>query len=215
MVKKFCVMSGDVISSRLIKNKEAFQEKLEIICRSINAEYAPSLYAEFKILKGIDEIEGVLIDISKSYEIITSILDQLSPYSMRFAIVFDHIDVAADTHDAARMDGPAFHKASDILKELKNSGLMFAMSTGDDIIDSLISGEINSLLLLRKNLSAKQHMIMKLYRETGNQYEVAKKLGITQQTVSKSLNRSMWKEIRAIEEKLNQTLTGVSIIVGR
>lgn len=206
MAKKLYVMSGDVISSRLIIKKEAFQEKLERICLRLNTDYSSDLYAEFKILKGIDEIEGVLSNISKTYEIITSILEQLYPYSMRFAFVLDSIDTAVETHDTSKMDGPAFHKASDILKELKKSKLIFAMSTGNDITDNLISGEINSIILLKKNWSAKQHMIVRKYKETGNQGEVAKELGITQQAVSKALTRSMWKEIGYIEEELNHAL---------
>jgi predicted transcriptional regulator len=35
---------------------------------------------------------------------------------------------------------------------------------------------------------------------------VAKALGITQQAVSKTLNRSMWKKISGIEEDLNYVL---------
>lgn len=215
MDKKLYVMSGDVISSRRIKNKESFQERLEKICDSVNRDYSANLYAEYKILKGIDEIEGVLLNISKMYEIITSILEQLYPYSMRFAFVFDSIDTAIETHDASRMDGPAFHKVSDLIKNLKESKLIFAMSTGNDITDNLISGQINSILLLKKNWSANQRLIVRKYKETNNQNEVAKELGITQQAVSKALKRSMWKEIRYIEEQLNKVLESMNKTTGR
>jgi predicted transcriptional regulator len=49
-------------------------------------------------------------------------------------------------------------------------------------------------------------MIINEYRKIGNQNMVAKALGITQQAVSKVLNRSMWKEISGIEEDLNNVL---------
>lgn len=215
MPKKLYVMSGDVVSSRRIKNKELFQKRLEKICDYVNRDYSANLYAEFKILKGIDEIEGVLLNISKMYEIISLILEQLYPYSMRFAFVFDSIDTAIETRDASRMDGPAFHKVSDILKNLKESKLIFAMSTGNDITDSLISGQINSILLLKKKWSANQYLIARKYKETNNQYEVAKELGITQQAVSKALTRSMWKEIRYIEEGLNKVLESIDETTGR
>jgi DNA-directed RNA polymerase specialized sigma subunit len=61
--------------------------------------------------------------------------------------------------------------------------------------------------MLKRNMSAKQHQIVKEYERTKNQYEVAKKLGITQQAVSKTLNRSMWKELKSIEENLNYALS--------
>ncbi|MCZ7382236.1 MAG: SatD family protein [Candidatus Methanoperedens sp.] len=206
MKKQLCVILGDVISSRRIKDKEAFQNKLQETCNEINTLYADYIYAEFKILKGIDEIEGVLFDISKSYDITSTILEKLYPDLMRFVVVFDYIDTAAESSDVAKMDGPAFHRASDIMGELKKSKLIFSISIEDKAIENLISGEINLILLFKKNLSAKQHLIVKEYKETGSQHEVAKKLGITQQAVSKALNRALWEEIRHIEQGLNYAL---------
>lgn len=210
MKQKFYVMSGDVLSSRQIKNKEVFQKKIEKICSWINTTYAGDVYAGFKILKGIDEIEGVLLDISNIYEIITSISEQLYPHSMRFAIAMDYIDTAIESRDTAKMDGPAFHKASNLMEGLKKSKLLFDMSTDNEITDTLIAGEINLILLLKKNWSAKQHLIVREYKKTWNQYEAAKALWITQQAVSKALARSMWNEIRPIEEKLNHVLHSLS-----
>lgn len=206
MKQQFYVMLGDVISSRRIKDKEAFQNKLEEICDEINTAYRGDIYADFKIIKGIDEIEGVLLNISKSYKIISAILDKLYPDLMRFVLVLDYIDTAVESRDVSKMDGPAFHKASDVMSELKKSTLVFDMSVGDEITDILIRGEINLILLLKKNWSVKQHLVVKEYKKTGNQYDVAKNLGISQQAVSKALNRSMWKEIGGIEEKLNYVL---------
>ena len=61
-------------------------------------------------------------------------------------------------------------------------------------------------MLLKKNWSSRQHQIAKEYRKKRNQDEVAHTLGITQQSVSGTLIRSMWKEINHIEEKLNYVL---------
>lgn len=206
MKKQLCVILGDVISSRRIKDKEAFQNKLQETCNEINTLYADYIYAEFKILKGIDEIEGILFDLSRSYEIISAILERLYPNLMRFVLVDDYIDTAIESRDVAKMDGPAFHKASDIMGELKKSKLIFGISIEDKTIENLICGEINLILLFKKNLSAKQHLIAKEYKQTGSQHEVAKRLGITQQAVSKALNRSLWEEIRHIEQGLNYAL---------
>ena len=210
MRQKLYVISGDVISSRRIRDKEAFQKKLEGICAGVNTAHAGDIYAGFKIIKGIDEIEGVLLNISGIYEIIASILEQLYPDSMRFAVALDYIDTAVETRDTAKMDGPAFHKASDIMDTLKKSGLMFEISTGDEIMDTMISGEINLILLLKKKWSPKQHRVVSEYKKSGNQYEAAKALGITQQAVSKALARSMWKEIGGIEGRLNSVLRSLS-----
>jgi len=207
MKQKLYVILGDVISSRRIAEREKFQKKLEETCRYINAIYSSDIYAGFKILKGIDEIGVVLSSMSKSYEVINVLLEKLHPNLMRFVLVFDYIDTALETKDIAKMDGPAFHKASDLMHTLKKSKLMFDMSVGDKVVDTTISGQINLILLLKRNWSVKQHQIVKEYEKAKNQYEAAKNLGITQQAVSKTLKRSMWKELKSIEENLNYILS--------
>ena len=199
---------GDVVSSRKITDGERgeFQDRLEETCKGINSSYKSDISAYFKILKGIDEIGGVLSDISRTYEIITKILEGLYPNLMRFVLVLDYIDTALYTKDIAKMDGPAFHKASDMMNSLKRSKLMFDMSVGDVVIDRAISGQINLILLIKKTRTKNQHQVVLEYERTKNQHEIAKNLEITQQAVSKTLRRSMWGEISGIEEKLNGTL---------
>ncbi|WP_456473808.1 SatD family protein [Candidatus Pyrohabitans sp.] len=210
MRERLYVVLGDVVSSRRLVDRAEFQNKLEKTCKEINKTYAEDIYADFKILKGTDEIAGVLSDLSNIYKIISTIQEQLYPNYMRFAVVLDRIDTALETKDAALMDGPAFHKASDIMNKLKKSKLMFDMSVSDKIVDTAISGQINLILLLKKNWSPKQRQIVGEYEKTKNQSKIAKKLGITQQAVSKILGRSMWKEIKTIEGKLNQILRSYS-----
>lgn len=206
MKQKLYVLLGDVISSRQISDREKFQNKFEETVEMINSLYADDIYAHFKILKGIDEIGCVLSTISKSYEIITTISEQLYPTLMRFVLVFDYIDIGLETMDVSKMDGFAFHKASETMNTLKKSKLMFDMIVDDKIIDTTIAGQINLIFLIKKNWSVLRHEIVKEYKNTNNQDQVARKLGITQQAVSKSLKRLMWKEITCIEEKLNYSL---------
>lgn len=203
MKKKLYVILGDVISSRRISNRDVFRIKLEEACNKINIQHANDIFANFKILKGIDEIGGVLLNMSKCYEIINTIFEHLHPNSMRFALTFDYIDAAIETGDISKMSGPAFHKAADIIDTLKKSKLLFDMSVGNKEINRAISGQINLILLFKRNWSVKQYKVFVKYKELGNQLEVAKNFGITRQAVSKTLNRLMWKEIAHIERNLN------------
>lgn len=210
MKQKLYVILGDVIQSRQIDNREDFQKIIEETCKNINTMYAEGIYADFKILKGIDEIGGVLSSMSNIYKIITKILDDIYPNTIRFALVFDYIDTALETRNVTKMDGVAFHKASEMIRELKMSKLMFDMSVEDEMLDMSITGQINLIFLIKKNWSATQYNTVREYEKTKKQSEVAKKLRITQQAVSKNLKRSMWKEIRTVEEKINFLLQGYS-----
>lgn len=206
MKQKFYVMLGDVIASRRITDREIFQRKLVEACSNVNLDFFEDIYADFNILKGIDEIGGVLLNITSVYKIINTLQEQFYPHSMRFALVHDYIDTAVESREVSRMDGPAFHRASDILKDLKGSRLIFKMSINDEIMEKMVTGEINLIFLLKKNWSLRQRRILYEYRKIGNQNMVAKAMGISQQAVSKALNRSMWKEISGIEEDLNYVL---------
>ena len=206
MKQKLYVLLGDVISSSRISDRDVFQKKLEEACNEINASYVRDIYADFKILKGLDEIGGVLSSISNSYELLTTILERLYPDLMRFVLVLDYVDTALEARDVAKMDGPAFHKAAHSMQALKKSKFMFDISVGDNIIDTSIAGMINLTLLIKKNWTERQLQIVKEYKKGKNQAEIAKSLGITQQAVSKILNRSMWKEIKGIEGKLEYVL---------
>lgn len=210
MKKKMYVMLGDVISSRRIRDRENFQRKFEKLCKKINTQYNEDIFADFKILKGIDEIGGVLLNISNIYKIISTTFEQLYPNLIRFVLVFDYIDTGQDTKDITKMDGPVFHKATDIMKNLKKSKLMYNMSIADEIIDIAITGQINLILLFKNKWSENQHKIVIKYEKNKNQYEVAKDLRISQQAVSKILIRSKWKDIKGIEEKLNYILQAYS-----
>lgn len=206
MKQKLYVMLGDVIASRRIEDKEAFQRKLEKVCLKVNGNFEEDIYADFKILKGIDEIGGVLLNVASVYKIMDAMLEQFYPHSMRFVLVFDYIDTAVESREVSMMDGPAFHRASDLMKDLKGSRLMFSVFIEDEMMDKIVSGEINLLFLLKKGWSPSQHSILSEYRKTETQKIVAEALGITQQAVSKALNRSMWKEISSIEDDLNYVL---------
>jgi predicted DNA-binding protein YlxM (UPF0122 family) len=199
--RKLFVLLGDVVSSRLITNRVAFNEKLKETSQEVNA-YRQSLYADFRILKGLDEFGCVLTTITDSYTIITTIFERLYPNFARFALVYDYIDTGLDIRDVSLMDGPAFHKASKMLFTLKKSKLLFDMAVQDDVLDASIAGLINLILLTKKNWTERQLQIAKEYKKKKLQSEIAEALGISQQAVSKTLSRSMWGEIASIEERL-------------
>jgi len=206
MPKKLFVLLGDVKSSREINNRELFQEKLIKVCNELNQKYQQDLYADFKILKGLDEIGGVLTEISNIYKIISKITIQIYPNTMRFILVRDYIDTALNSKDVTKMDGPAFHKASERMKLLKKSKTFFDMETYNETIDSSLIIMINLMLLYKERWTKKQRQIIEEYEKTLNQKKVAFKYNITQQAVSKVINNTKWKNIKDLENQLNQII---------
>jgi SatD family (SatD) len=228
MEKKLYVLLGDVKSSRKIENREHFQNELINSYEKINKIYKEDIYANFKIIKGLDEIGCVLSNISHIYEIIIEILDDIYPNSMRFALVLDTINTGLEEKDITKMDGPAFHKASSMMISLKESKEFFNMSIKDEssgvidnkpqskgimidtYVEELLVKIINLTISIREKWTKNQRQIIKEYEKTMNQNKVAKKHNISQQAVSKQLKNSRWKEVKSLEKSLNNIMKGYS-----
>ncbi|MBN1455506.1 MAG: hypothetical protein JW945_04575 [Methanomicrobia archaeon] len=196
---------GDVVASRTITNRAAFQRTLEEAGQAVTDTY-PDVYAACKILKGLDEFGCALTSITDCYSIITTLLARLYPNRARFVLVYDYVDTGLETQDVSIMDGPAFHKASEMLSALKKSKLLFDMSVQDEVLDASLVGLINLILITKNTWSKRQFQIVEEYRKHKLQSEIAANLGISQQAVSKTLARTMWKELEIIEEKLDYAL---------
>lgn len=204
--QKLFVLLGDVVSSRQITDRDRFQSRLAELCSMINAEYANDIYAPFKGLKGLDEIGGVLKDISNAFNIIILISEMLYPCKMRCSLVYDFVDTALDSGDVAKMDGPAFHRASKAILELKETELLTRIAVEDEVFDKILEGEINLILLFKEARTLKQRKIIKEYELIKNQTKVAERLKLSQQYVSMTLKCTRWKMLKDLEEELNRSL---------
>jgi hypothetical protein len=172
----------------------------------INEEYANDIYAPFKGLKGLDEIGGVLKNISNAFNIIILISETLYPCKMRCSLAYDFVDTALDSGDVAKMDGPAFHRASKAILELKETELLTKIAVEDEVVDKILEGEINLIQLFRESRTPKQRKIIKEYELIKNQMNVSQKLGLSQQYVSMVLKRTRWKMLTDLERELNRSL---------
>lgn len=208
MKQKLFVLLGDVVSSRQIVDRDRFQSRLAELCSSINAEFADDIYAPFKGLKGLDEIGGVLKCVSNAFRIIILISETLYPCKMRCSLVYGFVDTALDSFDVAKMDGPAFHRASEAIIELKETELLTRIAIEDEIFDKILEGEINLIQLFKESRSPKQRKIIKDYELIKNQIKVSERLAVSQQYVSMTLKRTRWKMLNDLEEELNWSLHG-------
>lgn len=203
MGKDYYLLIGDVVDSRKIRNREEFQERLRELLEDINRKFKDDIYAQFKILKGVDEFGGVLKEPSNIYEIIKKIHENILPKKVRSVLAKGGIDVSLEKKDVEYMDGPVFHRANELMEDLKKSKFYFQLKVSDELIDSAIFGQINALMLLKNDWTEKQFSVIQKYQELGSQNKVANEMGITPQAISKSLDRSNYKKIKQIERKLN------------
>jgi len=197
---------GDVVGSRKIGDRERFQSKLQNACDHVNSTFARDLYAKLKITKGIDEVSAVLTNIENLYKIINMISEAIHPNFMRFVTIYGSLDIALDSKDAAKIDGVALHRATEIISNLKRTRDLVTVQIMDELIDQLLNSHMNLVFFLKRAWTKRQFDVVTLYKKLGNQEEVAQKLRIIQPTVSKILKAADYDEIFRAEQTINEVL---------
>lgn len=203
------VLLGDVVDSRNIEDRAAFGRTLGDACRAVTAAHEDAFVAPLEPLKGIDEVGGVLATPAPLYDVLDALRARLHPYELRVAVAKGVVDVGADTGDVSQMDGPAFHRADELVTGLDGGPLRVALDFDDHPLDAAIADEINLLFDVKSRWTDRQREVVAAYRETESQDETASDLGVSQAAVSQALSRASYPTIREIEARLRTTLQAV------
>lgn len=209
MILNRCVVLGDVIKSRAIEDRTAFHDRLQAGLATLNEEFNSCLDASMQVLKGVDEVGGVLETPAQAYAIARRLQDELFPREIRTVAVHGEIDVTGEVNDVASMDGPAFHNADSHLNRLAEEGMLFWVALDGSPMAELVSMAGNATLTLRNDWTDREHEIVRTYERLGTQTAAAEHLDVGQPTVSKALSRTHWKRLDQIEGTINQVLQEV------
>lgn len=206
MAGQYCVVLGDVVDSREIDDREAFQRTLAETLDATNEEFDDSLQAPFAVLKGVDEIGGVLRTVPPVVEIQRRLARAVHPQQIRIAAVLGRVDVNEGAGDVSVMDGEAFARADALLAELESDDFTFRLEGDEPVLDDLLSDEINLLDMLRAEWTERQLEIVTRFDELDSQKAVAESLDISPQAVSKALSRTKGQKVLAIEGRLAEAV---------
>lgn len=208
-VKNLCIVLGDVVASAAAPARARLEQRLAVACRAANRAAGEDLFAAFKPLKGIDEVGGALLSPRAACDVVCAFLDAVQPYRARFVLARGGVDVGCSTRDTARLDGPVFAKAADLMTGLKQSKLPFASALNGPGLDAGVSGLFNVLLTMRWSWTERQRAAVAAYRAAGSQEAAAERLGISQQAVSKALGSVDWRVYSQAEKALRETLSSL------
>lgn len=203
---EFYVVLTDVVASRQIGDRQTFNLLFEQALEKINRELASHLELPMQGWKGLDEMAALIKSPVCLYKLIDMLNTMLAPQQTRLVVVKGEVDVAAGSGNITRADGPAFHQAAALMQELKKDGLLLSCKTGDAETDRLLQLNINALQLLKSGWTSRQRLVYDAYKASGNQEAVATALGITQQTVSKTLKAINAAQVQLLENSLQQWL---------
>lgn len=144
MMADYFVFLGDVVGSREIPDRDDFRSRLVQTCSQVNERYDEEIHADLQLLKGVDEIGGVLSSGAIIYRLVRTFADAIHPHRLRVAVVHDTIDVGATTGAVSKMDGPAFHRADELLDAIEGSDLLFDVRTGRERFDLAVATRLTS-----------------------------------------------------------------------
>lgn len=208
MTTRRCVIVGDVVNSRSVDDRERLHAMLESGVERANDALEDQLVAPFTTLKGVDEVGGVLTDPGASYRAIRELSEAIHPTAIRFAVVWGRVDVGSDASEVAKMDGPAFHEADDLLEDVEAAGRYIGLSvpgTEEWLVD-LLANQMDLIFMWKDGWTPHQADVMKLYREHGTMAAVADRLDVSVQAVSQTLQRADAQTILAIEGDLEDAM---------
>lgn len=212
MTERRCIVVGDVVASREVEDRVALRDVLADGIERANQTLEEALVAPFATLKGVDEVGGVLGTLAGSYRAIRTLVEAIHPAEIRFAVVWGEVDVGVDASDVARQDGPAFHRADELVAELARDDRYVGLDVGDGPgptqrpYVTTIANQMDLLCMWKAAWTGRQAEVVRRYRTADTMAEVAQALDVTVQTVSKTLGRAEADRILAIEADLEVTV---------
>lgn len=207
MNKKDIIIIGDVIKSskRFHTDKwENFHQSIE----SINKIYQKELIIPFSVYSG-DSFGAVCTDISSATEIILFMQKIQKYYKSRFVLIEDEISYGIDKKSFLTLVGPALWKSEEKLDSIKKSKMIFVADLQNKLLTITVNTIMNLILSVKNDWSEQEWEVYRNYNQEIKQKELAGKMGITQQYVSKIIKQARLHLIKESEENLKRIIDGI------
>jgi len=199
------VLLLDLIGSSELADRQAATDRVQAAQEIVNRRFDGYWLAPLETTRG-DETAAVLHHAAPAYDVIRAMADAIHPLRLRAVLVYGELVAGIDTGRATIIDGPAFQRADATMEDLKGSLRLCAFQTAVTDLDRPASALGNLLLWNLAQLTDLQRRILCLYQEIGNQQEVARRVGRSQQQVSATLRASAWELIDEGERALRGLL---------
>ncbi|MDD3925250.1 MAG: SatD family protein [bacterium] len=206
-MKKIALI-GDLVASRKIANRAAFQASLLATLTRLS-EDNPHILSPYTLTLG-DEFQAVFDRGAGIFKDVMLILTTVYPQKVRFAIGVGDIDTAINPKQSIGMDGPAFHNARKELERLKAEECLFGVA-GIDGHCGVLTRE--SLHLLSHNIDKwkeNRFHILAMLNNGLSVKEIADSLQISDKAVYKDIDsgtlRTVIRMLAAVEAIIDDNL---------
>ncbi len=205
--KTYCAIIGDINRSRSLLERAKVQRNFAAAIETINEEFKRSIASKFLVTLG-DEFQGLLNTPEESYDLVRRFEDLMEPIPFAFGVGIGSLSTPLKKDSALGMDGEAFHRARQALSDAKRLKRTLCYS-----FDSDKERVANALVALMdrewSRLTPRQRQINQLLKEQSPK-EVARRLRISVQAISKAKRSSAVVEVEEASEVLRQLLATVN-----
>lgn len=207
---RHCLVVGTVTDSS-VDDREALRASLDEGVARANEAVCEQLVAPFAVLRGVEEIGGVLTDPELCYRAVRELTEAVLPVGIGFAIVHGKIDIGLATESVSRMDGPAFHEADRLLSELESDErtVGFVDPDVEPWIRTVLADQMQLLHTVKQAWTPHQAGLVRAYRQAESMQAIADERDVSVQTVSQTLARANAKQVMAVESNLESAVSAV------
>lgn len=213
----YVAIIADIIGSKKINDRSGVQKQLEKVLEQINITYRHAIASQFIITLG-DEFQGVLHDGSVALDVLDRIQREMHPITFRFGIGVGSISVRLQPDTSLGSDGTAFHLARSLIEEVRalenkkaeaKTNMLISIEDQEST-STLLNSMFKLIWALQENWTDRQKQIIAtLQRYNETQAEIAKRLGIVQSSVQKSLAGSQYYTYKEASTTISQTLRSI------
>jgi hypothetical protein len=191
---------GDIIASRDIPRTQRIrlQGRFQELIAELNKKYSKWLVSRFIITLG-DEFQGLLSSASPIPDFLWDLENTSTGQTFRVGFGFGTIDTLVPRY-AINVDGPALHNARAAIDAAKSEHELGGLFRGFGTLDIILNGFARMLWFHRTRLTARQLRIILLLRKGLTQTQIAERLRISRQAVSKHVQASGWDAYSQAEQ---------------
>lgn len=201
------VIIGDVIKSRKKFDPKKWEYFHQLI-KNINHRFNTSIKIPLTIYSG-DSFGGTCNNINAAIDIVLALQEYQKYHKTRIILIEDEISYGLEQNSFLTLEGPALWKSQVLLDELKKRHSFFLADLQNEIKTITINTILNLILKIRDDWS---DLEWEVYRNEGldiTQKDLAKKLGVTQQYISKIIKKSKLRSVKESEINLKIILDGI------
>lgn len=199
------VLLLDLVGSSRLADRQAATDAVQAAQQTVNARYGSAWLAPLETTRG-DETAAVLKRVDVAWDVIVGMADAIHPMSLRAVLKFGELVAGLETGHATIIDGPAFHRADELMESLKGSPQLLLIETELPTLDRTLNALGNLLLTQLTDLTKLQRDILRLYQAERLQKAVGKTLGRSQQQISTTLQAIRWQVIDNAETEMRSLL---------